>query len=463
MFVTLDNGTKIECEDTPFAEGGEGKIYWDRAGTHVIKLYKDVEASREAIIREIVGPRFSVVFGEPFWEKYFAWPDAIIKQPGLGITMPRRKGTDMLWFLQPGARKAYAAKNGPEKLGKWINYVRVSLKMSQLVGRMHNRGLCHSDLSFKNFMCDPANDSVALLDCDSLVVPLMAPPNVLGTKMCMAPELMTYYLGGAAATPTRETDRHALATLIYWLLLQRHPLIGPKQHDTDADVSEALALGPRALFIEDPNDRSNNFPKLPPTFAYTAFLTPAVADLVTQAFVDGLHNPDKRPGAAHWSQALHRMEDAIIPCDNPKCPAGSFVVHPGQGAVKCVCGQGVTSVAVLPILNFYTQRRAGHFISDQGYIMVAWPGRVLQKWHVYTDTPEIEPDQSPKCRLDYDPTTKKWYLVNVDLTNLVVLDNQQGPIPLPPGQKTELKADMRILFGPPPQFRMAYVQMQKVA
>jgi hypothetical protein len=339
MIVTLDNGTKIECEDEPFAEGGEGKIYWDRAGTHVVKLYKGVEASREAIIREIVGPRYNVVLPEPFWDKYFAWPDAIIKQPSLGITMPRRKGTDMLWFLQPAARKAYANKNGPEKLGKWINYVRVSIKMSQLVAKMHQRGLCHSDLSFKNFMCDPVNDSVVLLDCDSLVVPLMAPPNVLGTKMCMAPELMTYYLGGPQATPTRETDRHALATLIYWLMLQRHPLIGPKQYDTDADVSESLALGPRALFIEDPNDRSNNFPKMPPAFAYTSFLTPAVADLCKQAFVDGLHHPEARPAAPDWSQALRRMLDAIIQAGavhlrsagaGRGCPAGAEFLYPKE-------------------------------------------------------------------------------------------------------------------------------------
>jgi hypothetical protein len=337
--------------------------------------------------------------------------------------------------------------------------------MAQLVGRMHNRGLCHSDLSFKNFLCDPFVDSVVLLDCDSLVVPQIAPPNVLGTKMCMAPELMDYYMGGPEATPTRATDRHALATLIYWMLMQRHPLIGPKQYGNDTNLSEMLALGSKALFIEDPKDTSNNFPKMPPAFSYTSFLTPAAADLVTKAFVDGLHAPENRPAASDWAQALRRMLDAIIPCENPHCPAGSFVVHPQGGPVQCLCGQPIRSVPALPVLNFHTQRRSGLFNSDQGYYLVAWPGRTLHKWHTDTDIsmPELEPDQSARARFDYEPATKKWFLANLALPEIVVLDAVQGLVPLPVGQKLELKPEMRILFGPPTQCRMAYVKIKKTA
>jgi hypothetical protein len=120
-------------------------------------------------------------------------------------------------------------------------------------------------------------------------------------------------------------------------------------------------------------------------------------------------------------------------------------------------------VTSLPVLNLYTQKRSGQFISDQGYAIVGWPGRTLHRWHTETDiaTPELEPDQNVKARFDYDAAAKKWYFVNLELRDIVVLDSVLGPIAVPPGQKVELKPEMRILFGPPPQYRMAYVQMLK--
>src|SRR5258708_21938732 len=62
---------------------------------------------------------------------------------------------------------------------------------------------------------------------------------------------------GSGAKPKIETDLHSLAVLIYQLLLMRHPLKGPKQYASDAEQDDLLALGARALYIEDPDDRSN--------------------------------------------------------------------------------------------------------------------------------------------------------------------------------------------------------------
>ncbi len=460
MLVTLENGGSIECDDEPFAHDVGDRFYWDRAGTHVIKLYRtDLEPARKMFIRDLVG-RFNPTAGESFWQDCFMWPDAIISQPGFGVTLPRRNGVDLLWFLQPSARRHYAAKNGPEKLGRWINYVRITRKMAQIVGRLHTRGLCHADLSFKSFRCDPVHETVVLADFESIFAPLVIAPDVLGTRMCMAPELMTYCLGGALATPTRESDRHALATLIYWLLLQRHPLIGPQRHDPDENVSEGLALGSRALFIEDPNDTSNHFAKMPPAFAYTAFLTPAVAGLVTRAFVDGLHHPENRPTAHEWAQALYHMEDAIIPCDNPQCPAGSFVVHPGAATVQCVCGRAVASV---PVLQFYNRRGADRYSSAQHYL-AAWPGRTLHNRHLTGDLlPEISSDSTARARLDFDAAANTWRLVNLDLPEVMLVDGTQAAAPLQPGQSVELNPGLRILFGVGPQARLAYVQTNNEA
>ena len=465
MYVTLENGQKVECDDQPFAEGGEGRVYWDKAGTHVIKLYTRVEPTRESVLHEIMG-KYNIVADDPVWKKMFAWPEAIIKQPSLGITMPRVNGKDLLWFLLPKPRKAYAARYGADKLGKWADYIQMAIKMSMAVQRMHQRGLCHSDLSFKNCLGDPTTQSVVVLDTDSLVVPGLIPPKVLGTPMCMAPELAAMLTGGASIEPTWQTDLHALATLIYWLLLMRHPLLGVKTHDPDANLSEALALGSKALFVEDPNDKSNHLPNLPPELAYQTLLTPGVAGLVKEAFVTGLHNPSKRPTASKWTQALRRMRDSLVPCNNPKCPQGAFVFHPHQHtAVTCPgCSQPLHSPKTLPILNFYNpvSGRSGQYQNSEGYYLVGWPDRGLFAWHGQRSDPGLENNGQESARLQYENKNgEHWFLQNLDFPEMRLIDSNQGVQEVHPGQRVEIRHENCLLFGSPNQSRMAYIQMKK--
>ncbi len=470
MKVTLADGSQMECEDQAFAEGGEGLLFWDKAGTHVIKLYKGVEPQREAALQEIIGERYSVVKGEPYWKKLFTWPEAIIKQPGLGLIMPRAPegSVDLTWLLMSKSRRAFAAKYGADKLGKWANYLSIAIKMARVVGRMHFRGLCHSDLSFRNFLVNPSENKAVLIDCDGLVVPGFLPPGVLGTPGCMAPELMAQLTspGSKRVVPSLQTDLHALATLIYWLLLQRHPLAGPKRHDSDPARDEALGMGERALFIEHPTDKSNHIPNLPATLSYSTMLTPAVRDLVKQAFVDGLHNPNKRPQAIRWAQALIRMTDSIVPCENKKCPLGSFIIQPHQkGIAQCPCGQRLKNPAFLPILNFYRPQRGrkGNFQNDQGYVLVGWHSRPLHVWHASPGDFGPDADQNPKATFEFDHRRSKWYLQNIDLAEARLLDGVKGKQDIHPGKKVELVDGMRLLLGPPDQCRLAYIQMLKLA
>jgi DNA-binding helix-hairpin-helix protein with protein kinase domain len=466
MIITLADGSKVECEDQPFAEGGEGLLFWDKAGTHVIKLYKYVDPQREAALQKIIGPEYSVVLGEPYWDELFAWPKAIIKQPALGLTMLRApKGTmELKWFLGGKPRRVVAMKHGPDKLGNWLNNLSLAIKMARVVRRMHFRGLCHSDLSFRNFLVDPQQNRVVLIDCDGLVVPGFLPPNVLGTPMCMAPELMAQTTSSAKKVdPSSQTDLHALATLIYWLLFQRHPLIGPKMHSQDPVLDEALALGERALFIEHPTDKSNHIPNLP--VPYTSMLTPAVQHLVERAFVHGLHNPAKRPSAADWERFLVRMTDSIVVCQNKKCPLGAFILQPQRPARCPACNTPLKNPPYVPILNFYQPRggRKGHFQNDRGYALVGWPGRALHVWHASpSQAPGPGVDHNPKATLEFDHRQGKWYLQNADLADVHLLDSVSGHQDVNPGKRVELTDGARLLLGPPDRCRLAYVQMLKL-
>ncbi len=468
MFVTLADGSRLECEDKAFAQGTEGELFWDKAGTHVIKLYKSVEPEREKALEKIIGSEYSVLTGNDkekgYWQKLFAWPQAIIKQPRLGITMLRAPAgsIELQWFLFPKTR----ATLDKSKLGHWRNSIEVAIKMARVVRRMHGKGLCHSDLSFRNFLVNLATKEMMLIDCDGLVVPGFLPPNVLGTPGCIAPELLAQITSPKPEKimPSIKTDLHALSALIYWLLFQRHSLKGPKFHDSDPTLDDLLAMGERALFVEHPQDKSNHNPKLPATVSYTRMLTEPVQQLVRQAFVDGLHSPIMRPHAAEWEQALSRMLDSLVSCPNNNCPLGEFVLNPfeqNQGKIQCPCGTALTTPTQLPILNFYRKTLKGQFQPDQGYIMVGQPGRTLYSWHAYTGKQDgFEMDDTPKAIIELNKD--KWYIKNLDLPEMCLL-NATNKKEIQLGQQVELTDKATLLLGNPDKnYRLVYVQMLKL-
>jgi hypothetical protein len=194
-------------------------------------------------------------------------------------------------------------------------------------------------------------------------------------------------------------------------------------------------------------------------------LTPAVADLVHKSFVDGLHNPAARPLAGKWEQAIKRMLDALVPCDNPTCPMGNFVLNPElPGQAQCACGRPLNSPPVLPIFYFYKpwQGRVGQYKNDEDYFMVGWPERVFHEWHsTVADTGPIQ-DDKPKAKVTFDRSSGKWHILNIDFGEMCVLDSLEGQQQIRPGQKVEIRHGSSLLFGPPGQCRMTHVQMKKM-
>ena len=467
IVCTLADGTTIECEAHPFAETSDSELYWDKAGSHIVSLFKHSEPHLERLIEQLLTPEYDVTRDDPYWDELFAWPKAIIQKPRLGLTMLREpKGTmELRWFLGGKRRRAIAAKHGPEKLGKWTNHFSVAIKMARVVRRMHSHKLSHSDLSFHSFLVDPSQNRIFFVGWRDIIVPGIPPHSTLGTSLTMAPELSTQLNSpGINVEPSVQTDLHSLAVLIYWLLLQRHPLLGSKEHSNDPALDEALALGERALFVEHPTDTSNKPENLP--LPYTSVFTPAVQRLVERAFVEGLHDPAKRPAAAQWERDLVRMADALVPCANPSCPLQAFVL-PASGRAQCpACGTVLDSPNLVPLLHFYcpVAGKRGEFRNDDGYILVGWPGRTLHIWHLEADRlPGPGVDTSPKAHLEYDPATRRWSLVNEAIAGLRILGEAGQHQQVPTGSSCELVNEMQLLLGEGDDARLAYLQLANLS
>jgi hypothetical protein len=309
---SLDNGEKIYCEPVPFASGGESKFFWSSDRKYVVKLFYRPDLQIENRLRALLG-RYNVVQDSAYWDELFNWPLAIVKQPSLGVVYPSVKQYDLRelsWYLSPRQRQLLTTKFSVEELGTLENYVTVAIKMAQIVNRLEQYGLVHLDLWQRTFLTNVSSERIVLIDNDALMIPGLPSPHILSPLQCMAPELVAQITSpGREIVPSQVTVRHTLATLIYWLLLKRHPLIGPINHSPDPDIDEAMMFGERALFIEHPNDLSNRPLKL--VTPYTSYFAPPVKRLIERAFIDGLHTPEKRPTAAEWIQALLEMKDML--------------------------------------------------------------------------------------------------------------------------------------------------------
>ncbi len=457
MLITLRNGQTEQYEDEPFASGAQGTLHLSRDKQWVVKLYHDSKNARVAVLNKVIGD-FNVTTHDAGSDHLFAWPNAIVDKPRVGVRMANVnrlvEHKSLTWWIGARAFK----RLGPDIRGTWLDRVIVAVNMARIAWKLHSNGLCHSDFSGDNFLANVARQHVVLIDLDNLVVPGVLPPEMLGTGDYMAPEIvMGRNKPNSGAKPAIETDLHSLAVLIYQLLLMRHPLKGPKQHHPDPEQDDLLALGKNALYTEDPDDWSNR-----PTEAFRGarLLGEEVEGLMRQAFTVGLHNPQQRPLAPQWSDALLRMSEQIIPCSNAECEGKAFVLLRDQPAVCPWCETRVIRPVQVPVLRLYDSAgQAGHFQPGRGRV-VGWQSRTLHRWHVQSGISASAPDdRTPVATFHFKQS--RWMLENQGIADFRVAE--QGTIrEVGMNETLTLQQGQQLVMGSGNRTRLAMVTMQRL-
>lgn len=477
--VKATDGTSIDYLDEPIGEGGMKRVYFTADKKSVVAFYKEAQDyTAEERLNKIV-TTFSPLNDQscgPYWSSLYCWPSKVIKDGKLGVLAPRypehfffeagpMKGKEKegKWFASAKLRKMI----DPSEKGTWLSYFKISVLLSRAVARMHRSGLAHSDLSYKNVLIDPKGGHAAIIDIDGLVVPEKFPPDVLGTPDFIAPEVyktMKLDLRDPARfLPSVYTDRHALAVLIYMYLLYRHPLRGGKVHDLDPAKDEEMSMGEKALFVEHPGDQSNRPKEKNTMFMPWADVTkipykiagPFLKALFDAAFIDGLHEPKKRPTADQWQVALVKTVDLMQPCGNEKCRQKWFVFDNTSKPACPFCGWQFTGQ--LPIFNFYSCKKPGQWTSDNHRLMV-YTNQYIFPWHVNRRIfPDEKLSENEKKPVGYFVFHKgRWVFVNQKLPDLKDIgENKEVPM----GSMVELKDNQQLLLSREEGGRMAFVQM----
>lgn len=486
------DGTVVEYVDEIIGQGGMKDVYFSPDKSYVIARYREKQdyASIDRL-ETIVGDYRKKIFEQPggdYWKDHYCWPEKLIKNVDgsfVGIKVPTYAAhyffehgsinNDMLelkgsekegkWFASANLRSRHLDER--EK-GDWFSHLRVCLRIARAVRRMHAAGLAHSDLSYKNVLVDPVTGSACIIDIDGLVVPGKFAPDVVGTPDFIAPEVMST-LSLSRDDPNRhlprvETDRHALAVLVYMYLFYRHPLRGKKVHDSDPQKDEEMAMGSKALFVEHPTDSSN---RTDPASARASELPwidtakipcdvagPYLKKLFHQAFVEGLHDPSKRPSATDFETDLVNTIDLLQPCGNSNCSQKWFVFDNTTKPICPFCGTAYNRP--VPVLNLYSSR-GGSFRPDDHRLMV-YNNQYLYDWHVFRNVFPNEKltDDQKKPAGYFVFHGGKWMFVNQRLTGLMDVGEKKE---IPIGATLELKDGQQIQLSPEEGGRLVHVQM----
>jgi len=496
--ITATDGTSIEFFDEIKASGGIKDIYFSPSKSYVVAFFRNENGKnhntpqnkdRMETICNTYKERIFNQIGGDYWRNLLVWPDKVVQYDGkIGIVVPfypsnfffsvgsinsdflniKGKEKNGKWYASSQHQNRSLA---PEEKGNWFNYFQVCISISRAVHRLHAAGLAHSDLSFNNVLVDPTLGKACIIDIDGLVVPGKFPPDVLGTKEFIAPEVYaTKHLkinDPNRKLPCIATDKYALAVMIYFYLLFRDPLDGRKIWDTDAQKDEELKRGKNAIFIENANDTTNSvkvsdlkpsqLPQGDPAKIPYSVTGPYLKKLFDRAFIDGLHNPAARPTANEWRDALLKTVDLMQPCQNPKCWHKWFVFD-NTTKPKCpFCGTEYKGQ--LPVLNLYSSPKAGVFKPDDYRIMV-YDKQYLYPWHVnkFVAPNETLTAEQKKPVGYFVFHGGKWLFVNQKLTDLE--DKSEGK-KIPIGQAVELTDGKQILLSKEEGGRLIIVQLVK--
>ena len=321
-----------------------------------------------------------------------------------------------------------------------IALINAALELTKAMRALHTRGLCYRDISFGNAFIDPDEGQILVCDNDNVTVNRTPWSDVGGTMGFMAPEVV---LG---EVPSRTSDLHSLAVLLFHMLFIGHPLMGRRMlsiRSWDA-VAQRELFGKQPVFIFDPDETSNEAldTDADPSgecggtaLAYWRIYPQFLRDAFTQAFTAGLRIPTQRPTDLEWLNTLARLRDSIYRCrcGTPNYYDPTVVAGVLQPPPPCwSCGHAPTLPFRIRLgkkvvmLNFDTRLYLHHLAGEDAAF-------------------DYSKALAEVTRHPTDPD--RWGLKNLGSTKWVATLNDGSVRDVEPGRSASLAHNTRIAFG----------------
>ncbi|MDR1037186.1 MAG: hypothetical protein LBT40_11660, partial [Deltaproteobacteria bacterium] len=238
---TPDGKQAVEFVAAGAVAGSVKDVYFNAGGTSVVALYRgDPDAGRRKRIEALAGPWRRETLGTPDGvaiRELFSWPLLAVEYGG-------REGYVTPIYPEKFRFGAGSALEGALKEGFWFASARnmrsvprndagqlmgalgVCLQLCRAVALIHDHGLVHPGLSALECLVSPSTGDVCLTGLDWLFGRGHIPAAGYRAPGYRSPEEAMAALRGDLPDPSKESDLHALAVMIYRFLFRRHPLSG---------------------------------------------------------------------------------------------------------------------------------------------------------------------------------------------------------------------------------------------
>ena len=358
----------------------------------------------------------------------FLWPQELVQtadRPGFGYVMPLRDDrfvgiTDLVTRrAQPTLRALVTA----------------AFELAHNYRQLHAKGFCYRDISFGNLFFDPKSGEVRICDNDNVSVDNQGSGAIGGTARFMAPEIVR-----GEAVPSTQTDLFSLAVLLFYMLVNHHPLEGAREAQIRCFDLPAMTrlYGTHPLFIFDANDDSNRplFGNHDNALALWPLYPQFVQALFLRAFTDGLRDAHMRVVESQWTSALIRLRDSIFYCQH--CRAENFydpdALSESDGN-STACWACASSHRLPPRLRIDASD-----VVMLNYNTLLYPHHLDAQRHYDFDAPVAEVTQHPQ-------NPQIWGLRNRSAQKWTSQDADGQVNDVEPGQTVTLSSGLRIQFG----------------
>jgi eukaryotic-like serine/threonine-protein kinase len=309
----------------------------------------------------------------------------------------------------------------------------MALELSHSFLQLHAKGLCFRAIDFGNIFFDPSTGELILYN-DNVTVDGNTEGEILGTPRFVAPELLR-----GDAPPSIQTDLFSLSVLLFYLLVQHHPLEGKRESSLESyDHSAMMKLyGTDPLFVFDPDDCTNE--PVPGhhdnaiTFwpIYPKFLR----DTFTRAFTQGLRDPKNgRVSENEWRAVMVRLRDSILYC---RCGSENFY---DAAALQASGGKPGRCWSCRKEIQLPARIRIGKNVVMLNHDTQLFPHHV--------DEQKMYDFAKPVAEITRHPTNPSiWGLKNVSDEKWVSKLADGTPNDVEPGRSLSLAIGTKIFFG----------------
>ena len=314
MIFKGKSGTSYKIIEPAIGNGGEGSVYKiNGMPNFVLKEFIDskrTEGRERKLLTMIASPVSNKIM------EHVTWPKDVVYKNGrfAGYVMPKINNNKNLNVMYKPLKE--------NKKKEFIKKILIAQNFCVAINSVHSAGQVCGDLNPNNITVNSNEGTVTLVDTDSYHITEKNRNRVyrceVGMPDCLAPEIhekmKKYKRLDTAPLPTftRQTDLFALAVHIFALLMNGcHPFanaVDLSQNHASVAAPQPIENIRNGFFPFYMNKSGLTIPKYAPKFDQ---LPEKIRKLFIRAFVDGHKNPQVRPDAVEWYNALEWYKDSI--------------------------------------------------------------------------------------------------------------------------------------------------------